>query len=96
MTPVEAGRTTIREFSYYAEAEKLRKEAKDKKIALQAWLNQTAQATNKKGTESAYRDFEDFYNKNLGAEQSTEKEMSIAERNYLMNKRRREREKGGN
>ena len=48
-TPREVGRVTMREFSYYAEAERLKMEKTNRNIALQAWLNQSAQATNKKG-----------------------------------------------
>ena len=88
-TPREVGRVTMREFSYYAEAERIKNDRNKRNIALQAWLNQTAQATNKKGDRSAYQGFEDFYKKNF-EEKSTEKEISIAERNYLMNKRKRE------
>lgn len=88
-TPREVGRVTMREFSYYAEAERLKMEKTNRNIALQAWLNQSAQATNKKGNKSAYKHFQDFYDKNFGGKKKTEKVVSIAERNYRLNQLRK-------
>ena len=88
-TPREVGRVTMREFSYYAEAERLKTERSNRNIALQAWLNQSAQATNKKGTKSAYKNFQDFYDKNFGSNKKDKKVVSIAERNYRLNQMRK-------
>ena len=88
-TPREVGRVTMREFSYYAEAERLKTEKTNRNIALQAWLNQSAQATNKKGNKSDYKHFQDFYDKNFGGKKKEEKVVSIAERNYRLNQMRK-------
>ena len=70
---------------------------------MQAWLNQSVQATKKRGktTVSAYKDFDEFYNSeeqfNRIFESSKEKEkpkvLSLADRNRILSKSRK---KGGN
>lgn len=96
MTPLEASRTTLREFSFYMESHRLKKEQSNRDIAMQSWLNQSAKATNKKGNKSAYKDFSDFYNKTFNGNKNENKKVSMAERNYRMNKARKEASNGGN
>ena len=70
-------------------------------IALQAWMNQSVQATKKRGktSVSAYKDFNDFYNSeehfNQIFEPDTEDKprvLSLAEKNRLLSQSRK---KGG-
>lgn len=89
MSPTEASRTTMREFSYYAESHRLKEEQKTKDIALQSWINQSAKATNEKGDKSAYKNFQDFYDKSFNDDKNGDNEkMSIAERNWRLNQKK--------
>lgn len=63
MSYVEAARTTLVEFEVYNTAYAIKQEDIRFNAAIQAWYNQTVQATKGKGksVRSAYRTFNEFY-----------------------------------
>jgi hypothetical protein len=102
MTFKEASRTTLEEFEIYNTAYLIQQEDRRYHSAIQAWFNQTVQAT--KGTgksaKSAYRTFDDFYNhkdefdkifRKDDVGQVKQKKMSLADRNRRLNQSMRER-----
>lgn len=102
MTFQEASRTTLEEFEVYNTAYLIQQEDMRYHSAIQAWFNQTVQATKGKGksAKSAYRTFDDFYNhkdefdkifKKDDVGQVKEKKMSLADRNRRLNQSMRER-----
>ena len=102
MTFKEASRTTLEEFEIYNTAYLIQQEDRRYNSAIQAWFNQTVQATKGKGksARSAYRTFDDFYNhkdefdkifKKDDGGQLTQKKMSLADRNRRLNQSMRER-----
>lgn len=103
MTFKEASRTTLEEFEIYNTAYLIQQEDMRYHSAIQAWFNQTVQATKGKGksARSAYRTFDDFYNhkdefdkifkKDDDVGQVTQKKMSLADRNRRLNQSMRER-----
>ncbi|MFU2205244.1 hypothetical protein [Streptococcus pluranimalium] len=102
MSYQEAYNTTLVEFQVYNLAYAIQLEEKRHHLAIQAWFNQSVQATKGKGnnTKSAYKTFDDFYNhqeafNNLfeapKKQQKKAKTLSIADRNRMMNQRKRMR-----
>lgn len=102
MTFQEASRTTLEEFEIYNTAFLIQQEDRRYNSAIQAWFNQTVQATKGKGksAKSAYRTFDDFYNhknefdKIFNREeikQVNNKRLSLADRNKRLNQSMRER-----
>lgn len=63
MSYLEAARTTLVEFEVYNTAYAIKQEDARFNAAIQAWYNQTVQATKGKGksVRSAYRTFNEFY-----------------------------------
>lgn len=101
MTFLEASRTTLEEFEIYNMAYLIQQEDMRYHSAIQAWFNQTVQATKGKGksAKSAYRTFDDFYNhknefdkifKKDDVKQS-KKRLSLADRNRRLNQSMKER-----
>lgn len=102
MTFQEASRTTLEEFEIYNTAYLIKQEDMRYHSAIQAWFNQTVQATKGKGksARSAYKTFDDFYNhkdefdkifKKDDVGQIKQKKMSLADRNRRLNQSMRER-----
>ena len=102
MTFQEASQTTLEEFEIYNTAYLIKQEDMRYHSAIQAWFNQTVQATNGKGksARSAYRTFDDFYNhknefdkifKKDEVGQVKQKKMSLADRNRRLNQSLKER-----
>ena len=102
MTFQEASRTTLEEFEIYNTAYLIQQEDMRYHSAIQAWFNQTVQATKGKGksAKSAYRTFDDFYNhkdefdkifKKNEVGQVKQKKMSLADRNRRLNQSMKER-----
>ena len=102
MTFQEASRTTLEEFEIYNTAYLIKQEDMRYHSAIQAWFNQTVQATKGKGksARSAYRTFDDFYNhknefdkifKKDDVKQVNNKRLSLADRNRRLNQSMRER-----
>lgn len=102
MTFQEASRTTLEEFEIYNTAYLIKQEDMRYHSAIQAWFNQTVQATKGKGksARSAYKTFDDFYNhknefdkifKKDEVGQVKQKKMSLADRNRRLNQSMRER-----
>lgn len=102
MTFLEASRTTLEEFEIYNMAYLIQQEDMRYHSAIQAWFNQTVQATKGKGksTKSAYKTFDDFYNhkdefdKIFNKEQVKQvnnKRLSLADRNRRLNQSMKER-----
>lgn len=102
MTFQEASRTTLEEFEIYNTAFLIQQEDRRYNSAIQAWFNQTVQATKGKGksAKSAYRTFDDFYNhKNEfdkifnkeEVKQVNNKRLSLADRNRRLNQSMKER-----
>lgn len=102
MTFQEASRTTLEEFEIYNTAYLIKQEDMRYHSAIQAWFNQTVQATKGKGksARSAYRTFDDFYNhknefdkifKKDEVGQVKQKKMSLADRNRRLNQSMKER-----
>ena len=102
MTFKEASRTTLEEFEIYNTAYLIQQEDMRYHSAIQAWFNQTVQATKGKGksARSAYRTFDDFYNhknefdkifRKDDVRQVEQKKMSLADRNRRLNQSMRER-----
>ena len=102
MTFQEASRTTLEEFEIYNTAYLIKQEDMRYHSAIQAWFNQTVQATKGKGksARSAYRTFDDFYNhknefdkifKKDDVRQVKQKKMSLADRNRRLNQSMKER-----
>lgn len=87
------------EFQIYQLAYQIRNRDRQHDIATQAWMNQSVQATKGKGknVKSAYKSFDDFFDVNKvnggifkgGNKNKKKGEMSIAERNRLLNERRK-------
>ena len=102
MTFKEASRTTLEEFEIYNMAYLIQQEDMRYHSAIQAWFNQTVQATKGKGksARSAFKTFDDFYNhkdefdkifKKEEVGQIKQKKMSLADRNRRLNQSMRER-----
>lgn len=102
MTFQEASQTTLEEFEIYNTAYLIKQEDMRYHSAIQAWFNQTVQATKGKGksARSAYRTFDDFYNhknefdkifRKDDVEQVKQKKMSLADRNRRLNQSMKER-----
>lgn len=102
MTFQEALRTTLEEFEIYNMAYLIQQEDLRYHSAIQAWFNQTVQATKGKGksARSAYRTFDDFYNhkdefdkifNKEEVKQVNNKRLSLADRNRRLNQSMKER-----
>ena len=100
MTFQEASRTTLEEFEIYNTAYLIQQEDRRYNSAIQAWFNQTVQATKGSGksAKSAYRTFDDFYNhkkefdKIFSKEEvKQDKRLSLADRNRRLNQSMNER-----
>ena len=102
MTFLEASRTTLEEFEIYNMAYLIKQEDMRYHSAIQAWFNQTVQATKGKGksARSAYRTFDDFYNhkdefdkifNKEEVKQVNNKRLSLADRNRKLNQSMKER-----
>ena len=102
MTFLEASQTTLEEFEIYNMAYLIQQEDLRYHSAIQAWFNQTVQATKGKGkiARSAYKTFDDFYNhkdefdKIFNKEQVKQvnnKRLSLADRNRRLNQSMKER-----
>jgi hypothetical protein len=102
MTFQEASRTTLEEFEIYNTAYLIQQEDRRYNSAIQAWFNQTVQATKGKGksARSAFKTFDDFYNhkdefdkifKKDDVKQVNNKRLSLADRNRRLNQSLKER-----
>lgn len=101
MTFQEASRTTLEEFEIYNKAYLIQQEDMRYHSAIQAWFNQTVQATKGKGksAKSAYRTFDDFYNHKEEFDKifkkydvkPNNKRLSLADRNRRLNQSMNER-----
>lgn len=102
MTFLEASRTTLEEFEIYNKAYLIQQEDMRYHSAIQAWFNQTVQATKGKGksARSAYRTFDDFYNhkeefdkifRKEDIKQVNNQRLSLADRNRRLNQSMNER-----
>lgn len=102
MTFLEASRTTLEEFEIYNMAYLIQQEDMRYHSAIQAWFNQTVQATKGKGksARSAYKTFDDFYNhkdefdkifNKEEVKQVNNKRLSLADRNRRLNQSIKER-----
>lgn len=102
MTFLEASRTTLEEFEIYNMAYLIQQEDMRYHSAIQAWFNQTVQATKGKGksARSAYKTFDDFYNhrdefdkifNKEEVKQVNNKRLNLADRNRRLNQSMRER-----
>ena len=102
MTFQEALRTTLEEFEIYNTAYLIQQEDMRYHSAIQAWFNQTVQATKGKGksARSAYKTFDDFYNhkdefdkifNKEEVKQVNNKRLSLADRNRRLNQSMKER-----
>lgn len=102
MTFKEASRTTLEEFEIYNIAYLIQQEDMRYHSAIQAWFNQTVQATKGKGksARSAYKTFDDFYNhkdefdkifNKEEVKQVNNKRLSLADRNRRLNQFMKER-----
>lgn len=102
MTFLEASRTTLEEFEIYNMAYLIQQEDMRYHSAIQAWFNQTVQATKGKGksARSAYKTFDDFYNhkdefdkifNKEEVKQVNNKRLSLADRNRRLNQSLKER-----
>lgn len=102
MTFLEASRTTLEEFEIYNMAYLIQQENMRYHSAIQAWFNQTVQATKGKGksARSAYKTFDDFYNhkdefdkifNREEVKQVNNKRLSLADRNRRLNQSIKER-----
>lgn len=101
MTFLEASRTTLEEFEIYNKAYLIQQEDMRYHSAIQAWFNQTVQATKGKGksARSAYRTFDDFYNHKEEFDKifkknevkPNNKRLSLADRNRRLNQSMNER-----
>ena len=98
----EASRTTLEEFEIYNTAYLIQQEDRRYNSAIQAWFNQTVQATKGKGksARSAFKTFDDFYNhkdefdkifRKEEVGQVKQKKMSLADRNRRLNQSMKER-----
>lgn len=96
MTFKEASRTTLEEFEIYNTAYLIQQEDRRYNSAIQAWFNQTVQATKGKGksARSAFKTFDDFYNhkdefdkifNKEEVKQVNNKRLSLADRNRRLN-----------
>ena len=101
MSFTEASRTTLEEFEIYNTAYLIKQEDIRYHSAIQAWFNQTVQATKGKGksAKSAYRTFDDFYNHKNEFDKIFKKDevkpnnkrLSLADRNRRLNQSLNER-----
>lgn len=101
MTFLEASQTTLEEFEIYNLAYLIQQEDLRYHSAIQAWFNQTVQATKGKGkrAKSAYRTFDDFYNHKNEFDKIFKKDevkpnnkrLSLADRNRRLNQSIKER-----
>ena len=101
MTFLEASQTTLEEFEIYNMAYLIQQEDLRYHSAIQAWFNQTVQATKGKGksAKSAYRTFDDFYNHKKEFDKIFKKDevkrnnkrLSLADRNRRLNQSLNER-----
>nr|DAU23902.1 MAG TPA: LSM domain [Caudoviricetes sp.] len=100
MSFLEAARTTLVEFEIYNLAYAIQQEDKRYNAAIQAWMNQRVQATKGSGksVRSAFKTFDDFYNRKEEFERifrteskENKKGLTMADRNRRLN----HDEKGG-
>lgn len=101
MTFLEASQTTLEEFEIYNMAYLIQQEDLRYHSAIQAWFNQTVQATKGKGksARSAYKTFDDFYNHKKEFDKIFKKDevkpnnkrLSLADRNRRLNQSLKER-----
>lgn len=101
MNFLEASRTTLEEFEIYNKAYLIQQEDMRYHSAIQAWFNQTVQATKGKGksARSAYKTFDDFYNHKEEFDKIFKKDdvkpnnkrLSLADRNRRLNQSMNER-----
>lgn len=102
MTFQEASQTTLEEFEIYNTAYLIQQEDRRYNSAIQAWFNQTVQATKGKGksARSAFKTFDDFYNhkdefdkifNKEEVKQVNNKRLSLADRNRRLNQSMKER-----
>ena len=101
MTFLEASQTTLEEFEIYNMAYLIQQEDLRYHSAIQAWFNQTGQATKGKGksAKSAYRTLDDFYNHKKEFDKIFKKDevkpnnkrLSLADRNRRLNQSLKER-----
>ena len=99
---LESKRCTPVDFEIYNKGYLIRNQEKTRLLAMQAWLNQSVQATKKRGktSVSVYKDFDDFYNSEeqfnriFESPDSEEKPkiLSLADKNRMLSKSRK---KGG-
>lgn len=87
---------TIHEFSVYQLAFQVKSQHEMYNIALQSWFNQTVQATvgSGKNVKPKYSNFNQFYDneknfKQIFKNETKQKELSIADRNKILNERRK-------
>ena len=97
MSYLEASRTTLVEYEVYNTAYAIKQEDIRFNSAIQAWYNQTVQATKGKGksTRPAYRSFNEFYNHKEEFSKifkpadtaSRSQALSLADKNRIINQR---------
>ena len=103
MTLLEARRCTPVEFQIYNKAHLIQMEEKTRMLALQAWLNQSVQATKKSGKKQvpAYKKFDEFYNADkhfnnlfeVSSRKVKPKILTLADKNRILSQSSKE---GGN
>ncbi len=99
LSPVEAGRTTLKEFDIYALSYSLKMQEWRYRASFLAWQNQAVQATKGKGknVRPAFKKFEDFYDYTKDFEQvfdppeptESKSSESLADLNMKLNARGR-------
>lgn len=102
MTLLEARRCSPVEFQVYNKAHLIRTEEKTRMLAMQAWLNQSVQATKKSGKKQvpAYKKFDEFYNVDkhfndlfeVNSQKVKSKTLTSADKNRILS---RSRKRGG-
>lgn len=88
MSLKEAQRVTIAEWDYYQKAHRVRQQENERLRALQAWFNQTVQATTGSGRSQRplYKTFTDFYDNNKQFETIFIDEYSRPQKTKIMDK----------
>ena len=97
MSYVEAARTTLVEFEVYNTAYAIKQEDIRFNAAIQAWYNQTVQATKGKSVRSAYRTFNEFYDHEKEFSKifkpedtaSRSRALSLADKNRIINQQKK-------
>lgn len=102
MTLLEARRCTPVEFQIYSKAHLIRTEEKTRMLAMQAWMNQSVQATKKSGKKQMpkYKKFDEFYNTDeqfnsifeADSQKVKSKTLTLADKNRILSQARK---KGG-